>query len=65
MNCKEYTGKRITTEYGMINGCRVKLPIYERDVIEASLKSKGISLVDLSTGPYHEMTCDELRAVAE
>ena len=65
MNYKEYTGKRVTTEHAMINGVGVKLPIYERDVIEASLKSKGVSLVDLSTGPYHDMTCDELRSLVK
>jgi hypothetical protein len=65
MNYREYTGKRVTTECAMINGVGVKLPIYERDVIEASLKSKGVSLVDLLSGPYHDMSCDELKALVK
>ena len=65
MNYNEYTGKRVTTERAMINGVGIKLRIYERDVIQASLMEKGVSLDELLSGPYHDMTCDELRSLVK
>ncbi len=65
MNYNEYTGKRVTTKRAMINGIGLKLRIYERDVIQASLMEGGVSLYELLSGPYQDMTCDELKALVK
>jgi hypothetical protein len=62
MSNKEYTGKRIRTEYGVINGHGVKLPVYERDIIMDQLTKKGFT--DLLVSPFQEMTCHELKEYA-
>ena len=64
MTFKEFAGKKVRTEYGNINGYGIKLPVYERDIIEASLLDRGVPLFDLIEDRYKSLTCEELRAIA-
>jgi hypothetical protein len=65
MTYKEYSGRRVTSMYGNINGNGLKIPVTERDVIEASMVSSGIvaNPAELLSSPYHDMTCQELKAL--
>ena len=63
MSFKEYTGKRVRTDYANINGHSVKLTAYERDVIMERLYTQGFT--DLLIDPFQKMTCDEFKEFAE
>ena len=65
MSFKEYTGKRVRTDYGSINGHGVKLTVYERDVIMGRLYTQGFTVTDLLDDSFQEMTFDEFKEFAE
>ena len=65
MTFKEYAGKKIRTEFGNINGHRVKLPVYQRDLIEAELMQRGVSFFDLLEDNYKSLSCKHLQELVD
>tara|TARA_B110000503_G_scaffold66810_1_gene104826 strand:+ start:255 stop:497 length:243 start_codon:yes stop_codon:yes gene_type:complete len=72
MTFKEYAGKKVRTVYGNINGHGIKIPVWERDLVEAKMMSKlGMASSDeacealsIIRNEHHQgMTCAELKAM--
>ena len=61
MTYKEYLGKKIRTEFGNINGYGVELPIYQRDLIHATLMERGVPFLDLLEDEYNSLSCKQLQ----
>ena len=61
MTYKEYLGKKIRTEFGNINGYGVDLPIYQRDLIHATLMKQGVPFLDLLEDEYNSLSCKQLQ----
>ena len=62
---KEYAGKKIRTEYGNINGHGVKLPVYQRDLIEGVLMQRGVPFLDLLEDKYKSLSCKQLQKLVD
>ena len=62
---KEYLGKKICTESGNINGHGIELPIYQRDLINATLMERGVSLTDLLKDEYNSLSCKQLQKLVD
>ena len=62
MTFKEYAGKKIRTEYGNINGHGVKLPVYQRDLIEGVLMQRGVPLLE---DKYKSLSCKQLQKLVD
>ncbi len=52
---KEYLGKKIRNQYG----------VYQRDVVEAILRERGVSFWDLRKDEYNSLSCKQLQELVD
>ena len=55
MTYKEYTGKQIRNQPG----------IYQRDVIHATLRERGVPFFDLLKDNYNSLSCKQLQELVD